>query len=323
MMTEAFEAVAVDCQNQLKQMWRDAFGTDMIDLQPASPNNVAQNQTLDMSKIPATADMLVTEGVGLQVFLRNTKNSEHASPMQAVGRTAGPAMMSYGRALRMFDTPDASNIPNETKKGSDANVSVKDAKESCTLHEDKPDPRTEEEFRAQGDSQGRSTAILSSDEQWALFKSGRFLSHTSILARQYVKLVKDKKAKLSNEDDIAHGNDDTSAATTSPAAETNEGWPDVEELDWAGFTNWVQRCKDTDKKFGSQTLPTWQKQRTQRVETVVSRLKAWQPPADLDLGESRQGDPRVHYPHDFYPVDMSYKELGITPSMNKRAPPPG
>jgi hypothetical protein len=75
------------------------------------------------------------------------------------------------------------------------------------------------------------------------------MADAAILARQYAKLVAEKN---STQDDWSST---ASPATSENPTETttNGGWPPVDQLDWAGFTNWVSRCKQVDKTFGKET----------------------------------------------------------------------
>ncbi|PVH94477.1 hypothetical protein DM02DRAFT_661014 [Periconia macrospinosa] len=103
-------------------------------------------------------------------------------------------------------------------------------------------------------------------EQWALFGSKKHMADAAILARQYAKLVAEKERKKSTKPEgvkqVENSNEDDGSSTASPATSenptettTNSEWPPVEQLDWAGFTNWLFRCKQADKKFGKETLP--------------------------------------------------------------------
>ncbi|CAD0087609.1 unnamed protein product [Aureobasidium vineae] len=50
------------------------------------------------------------------------------------------------------------------------------------------------------------------------------------------------------------------------------GWPDVEGHDFAGLTNWIHRCMETDKKFLEVTLPSWKKEREDHRATTIEKL---------------------------------------------------
>jgi hypothetical protein len=55
---------------------------------------------LDLTRIPATPDILILEGFGLKMFLLS-------------GKAFHPSYMSYGRALKMFGTPKYPGEPYE------------------------------------------------------------------------------------------------------------------------------------------------------------------------------------------------------------------
>ncbi|CAD0100828.1 unnamed protein product [Aureobasidium mustum] len=114
--------------------------------------------------------------------------------MSAVGPNPGPAVMSHGRALAMFGPPESHT-------------------ESM--------PRTEREYRERDTLNPPTVAILSEEEQWALFTKDKCLPYTEMLVSEYVKRVK-AKANV----------DKTKTSDSSHKEESSTGgWPDVEGHD--------------------------------------------------------------------------------------------
>jgi hypothetical protein len=62
--------------------------------------------------------------------------------------------------------------------------------------------------------------------------------------------------------------------------------------DWNAFTNWVSLCKKADKNFEKDTLPTWNKQRFERMKTLLGQLQTWKPSNSLQNGLIQQPDVR-------------------------------
>jgi hypothetical protein len=255
----------------------------------------------DRFNIPATADTLVSDGIGLQIFLKAGKASQRL-PKQSVGDRTDPSIISYGRAIEMFGVPDG---PGEDwrqagEPSTEPVASLREELAQVDITKTTPKPeqqeaRTEYDYRRLRDWQPQTTPLLSEEQQWVLFGSKKHISDAAILARQYTKLVAEKLA----------------GDTT-----TNSGWPLVEQLDWAGFTNWIHRCKSVDKAFGRATLPSWNKEREQRRATVVAKLKAWVPPQGFDDGSSSHQPPTQFYtgePLCFSDAKrLGFKNLSIT-----------
>jgi hypothetical protein len=234
--------------------------------------------------------MLVSDGISLEVFLRAGKAFQRL-PNTSVGERTDPSIMSYGRALEMFGVPDGPG--NDWRQASEPStepvareiMAQADTMETTSKAE-KQEARTEHDYRRLRDWQPPTTPLLSEDKQWALFGSKKHMADAAILARQYAKLVAEKERSST-----------ASPVTSENPTETttNSGWPPVDQLDWAGFTNWLSRCKQVDKAFGRETLPSWNKQREQRRATIVAQLKAWVPPQGFDDGSSSHQPPTKYY----------------------------
>jgi hypothetical protein len=66
------------------------------------------------------------------------------------------------------------------------------------------------------------------------------------------------------------------ADTTSVGSQVDpKAWPDVEDLSFAGFTNWIKACKDRYKKLGSGVCTPWDDARFKREELIKQRVNAW------------------------------------------------
>ncbi|KAJ4301892.1 hypothetical protein N0V90_003988 [Kalmusia sp. IMI 367209] len=307
-LSEAFEYNATEREDELRQIWRNAAKSEVDDgfvlFCPEDPTCELSFKGIDRSNIPATADTLVSDGIGLQVFLKAGKATQRL-PNKSVGERTDPSIMSYGRALEMFGVPDGpgkdwrqASEPSTEPVVREMLAQVDVTK--TTSKAEKQEATTEYDYRRLCDRQSPTTPLLSEDQQWALFGSRKHMADAAILARQYAKLVAEKEregvkqVKNSNQDDVSST---ASPATSENPTETttNSGWPPVDQLDWAGFTNWVFRCKQVDKNFGKETLPSWNKQREQRRATIVAQLKAWVPPQGFDDGSSSHQHPKKFY----------------------------
>jgi hypothetical protein len=252
----------------------------------------------------------VSDGIGLQIFLKAGRASQRL-PNTSVGDRTDPAIMSYGRALEMFGVPDGPG--NDWRQASEPSTEpvVREILAQVDITEttskaEKQEARTEYDYRRLSDLQPPTTPLLSEDQQWALFSSKKHMADVAILARQYAKLVAEKELEESTKREgvkqVKNDNQDDGSSTASlvtpedpTKTTTDSGWPPVEQLDWAGFTNWVFRCKQVDKAFGRETLPSWNKQREQRRATIVAQLKAWVPPPGFDDGSSSHQPPTQYY----------------------------
>ncbi|KAJ4354590.1 uncharacterized protein N0V89_006327 [Didymosphaeria variabile] len=268
---------------------------------PEDPTCELSFKGTDLSKIPATADTLVSDGIGLQVFLKAGKDTQKL-PNKSVGERTDPSIMSYGRALEMFGVPDGPGKDRRQASKPSTEPVVREMLAQVdvtktTSEAEKQEETTEYDYRSLCDWQYPTTPLLSEDQQWALFGSKKHMADAAILAGQYTKLVAEKE---------------NPTKTT-----TNSGWPPVEQLDWAGFTNWVYRCKQVDKKFGKETLPSWNKEREQRRATIVPQLKAWVPPPGFDDGSSSHQSPEQFYTGPPRCV-LDAKKLGLNLQIAKR-----
>ena len=205
--------------------------------------------------------------------------------------------MSYGRALKMFGQPagpgeDTWRQKSEPKAESSvedsiAQVSIAEGGSPASMLE----PRTEEEHRRQNGWHPPTAPLLSSDKQWALFDSNKYLAYTSILARQYHKLVVEKECKEGEQFD-----ESSRINTIVPDdAKDSEGWPPVDRLDFEGFTSWISRCKEAVPSFPKTTLKPWIAERDARLKSTIEKLKQWKPPPGFDDGSSKHPDPRKYY----------------------------
>jgi hypothetical protein len=219
--------------------------------------------------------------------------------------------MSYGRALEMFSVPDGPG--DDWRKASEPSTEpmVREVLAQVditktTSKAEKQTAKTVYDYRRLSDLQPPTTPLLSEDQQWALFGSKKHMADAAILARQYAKLVADKERKKSTNEEgieqVKNDNQDDGSSTASPVTSenptettTNSEWPPVDQLDWAGFTNWVYRCKQVDKAFGRETLPSWNKQREERRATVLAQLRAWVLPPGFDDGSSSHQPPTQFY----------------------------
>ena len=83
-------------------------------------------------------------------------------------------------------------------------------------------------------------------------------------------------------------------AAKSGTTVATDPWPTAGQRDWAGFINWVQSCKATDKKFGK-TLDIWHQKREKHYKNIDNKLESWKPPAGDDDGLAGCGKPMKFY----------------------------
>ncbi|KAK0254321.1 hypothetical protein B0A54_04453 [Friedmanniomyces endolithicus] len=105
---------------QMLQRLTDVEGTDVrlyFDVEDTTKER-QPFQRLDRTNIPATPDSLIREGLGFQMFLNYAKRSTRL-PKDALGQEPGGAVMSLGRAIRMFP-PEESTALSIAK--SEANI---------------------------------------------------------------------------------------------------------------------------------------------------------------------------------------------------------
>ena len=245
----------------------------LLQLCDADPNFQAAFTGLDRSRIPATADSLVSEGQGLSTFMYSGRAlPERRMPMQTVGETAGPAYMSHGRALHMFGEltdPGNNKTAAATASSSPLVGEPSDGQQSATnlveplLTELQkvsvvPAPRTEAEFREQNPKvYERTKSIVPEGKEAWTFVLGfeKFARWIPMLSSQYAELVRarDDKTKL-------YG--------------MHKDWPLAESLTFEGFTNWILRCKKADLDFARTTIKKWESDLAKRKADIQARLEA-------------------------------------------------
>jgi hypothetical protein len=158
-LSDAFEQDAVRREQEMQDRW----GSEWPEFKTEDPTRMSTFKGLDRTKIPANADYLINDPIGLEVFLRLARNRTPSHPMSAVGLQPGPAFMSYGSAVAKYGAPEA---PGEDWDG-DVN----------RLH------ATPEVFTP-------TLPKLS----WALFRENSFLKYTALLVAQHAKLVREKSS---------------------------------------------------------------------------------------------------------------------------------
>ena len=313
------------------QIWLNAgvptAEKDFVEFCVKDPKCDLSFKGVDRSVIPALADSLLREGFGLQQFLRAGKTMKKL-PIHALGDASGPAIMSYGRALQKFGVPDGpGNDTWRQKSEPDAESSIENSIAQISIAEgaapaSMPEARTEEELRQQRGWCPPTAPLLSSDEQWALFDSSKYLGYTAILARQYYKLVVEKQAKEAQKSkkgkEIVKDEQFDENSTTDPvvpnAALNSEEWPPVDQLDFEGFTSWISRCKEAVPSFPKTILRPWKADRDARQKSLVDKLKRWEPSSDFDYGSSKHPDPKHYYKGP--PLsEKDLKTLGIKTTM--------
>ncbi|KAK1070153.1 hypothetical protein LTR12_017537 [Friedmanniomyces endolithicus] len=102
----AFELDAAEREAEGWQMLQRTTGVKGTDVRVYfdTEDTTAERQPfqgLNRTSIPATPDSLISEGLGFQMFLNYAKDSTRL-PKDALGQEPGGAVMSLGRAIRMF-----------------------------------------------------------------------------------------------------------------------------------------------------------------------------------------------------------------------------
>lgn len=341
MLSQAFEDDAVSRELRAAQIWRENAIFEEQRAYPRfkdeTPAREMSFKGLDLTKVPALPDYLLKDPVGLKSFLRSARNIPDAHPMKAVGKSGGPAVMSLGAAIAMFGVPKlGADWPSESTSGQ--------ATEETTPLTEAPVPGVTELDMKKSSYGGKAlvASVFESDaEQWALFGHTKHLKFVDMLAAHYVRLVAAKeehvktvaakvraKAAIAKRQVVADQTGKRSEkAAAEPSATTDEalpaifgGWPDVQELDWISFTNWVQACRRLDKNFGKTALPKWEQERLERF-ALAKVLDKWDLSAAIangfDDGCSGSKPPTAYYDKAKTIMEIDAPKAGIDPKTGK------
>jgi hypothetical protein len=268
-------------------------------------------------------------GKGLELYFlhcRKNKNGPNGGPRpptMAVGEELAPAFMSPGRAISMFGPVEGlGDNPTPPEPESDKTSALLDKLQCCSVVTsslaDKetivqvpdaktvvqvpaaetvvqaPAAKTEREHREH--QHPLTSSKLTEDEQFSKFKVGQYISYTALLAEKYVELVsmKESKPKVTADED----------------PEESPAFPAVGELDFAGFTNWIQDCEDAYPDFRDNVLVGWEEAIKKRDENIGRKvdeaLKQWEVD-DASLGISPPSEWNSQLP--LAPKDL--ERLGI------------
>lgn len=182
--------------------------------------------------------------------------------------------MSYGRAVEYLGVPkDPGEDIDETAE-TDAQL-VNDLGQVSIAGSppaENQDPRTEAEHRQRnprGDGPP-SVALLSEERQVAYLGTGGLAIHLPLLMRTYADLVAarqaaelaakkaaEEAAEQEGDKALAEGETPEDRAVMNPGTANPGDWPEVEQLDMAGFTNWLDRCKGVCSSFRTGVLKKW------------------------------------------------------------------
>lgn len=151
-----------------------------------------------------------------------------------------------------------------------------------------------------------------------LFIRGELQGVVDLLANQYVKLVAKKEGR-------PPGAESAAGSTMLGSLTDRETWPPVENLTWVGFTNFVYRCKDLDKKFVEETTWKWRRERSKRCEDLAALFRGWKPPVNFDSGSSSHPNPRSFWTCDTTIGELDMKKImsgqKIIPAVKNQNPP--
>jgi hypothetical protein len=288
-------------EDDTEALWREGAASmaekSGLKFKTETVDRVASYTDLDRTKVEATADNLLEMPTGLAIFLRHARNRQPHHPMSTIGPAPGPAIVSYGRACAMFGEPTRPKDDWPTEDPVSGSVQVDIGQLSPPDELTLAQPSTEREYRQLDASRPPTVSILSEKEQWALFTKDRWLAYTEVLAREYVRLVKEKERLEEAKTAEQSGTDkeESSEPITGPT-----GLPLVEGLDFAGFTNWIHRCEQVDETFRLKTVPSWDHDKVRRYD-LRTTLSSWNLEAALangyDDGSARySSQPGTHYP---------------------------
>lgn len=252
----------------------------------------------------------------------------------AVGEDHGAvSYMNYGRAIHEFGAPDGPGLGWRESGHEDGEDTVlSNSRDSAEGEQDllgtaeealsQMRVTTEEELRSSRDPEYKNKSVLTPAEQWALFHSSKFMPDATNLAAQYAKLVAEKEQRQA-----AAAQAKPNTIQTGPAAPTSvptlpddpNAWPEVDDLTFAGFTNWIIACKARQKKFGSKTCDPWREERLARETSIKERLAAWsKSPASKALkSEIKDPHPSTFWPYPEMLGEVDCRELGIIPKKSK------
>lgn len=263
------------------------MGEPPIKFVEEDPDLKPTSKGLDLSHIPALPDALLKDGIGLQMFLKLGESAGNRLPSQTVGETIGPAIMPYGSALKMFG-----KLGNVTSADAEQMTELKHLVESGVP---------------------RSKPLLTEDEQWELLKISKYGDHVALLTQQYVKLVAEKEAREAEEQkEKADGGKEM---PSQPQSQINDdGWPAVEYLDFAGFTNWIVRCEEVQPNF-KEFVKSWARERDARKIAICEAIAKYNPLEDNDEDSDEEGavndpDPRQYYSDDVDILALDMANLG-------------
>ncbi|KAG8624241.1 hypothetical protein KVT40_007308 [Elsinoe batatas] len=287
-LADAFTTAAHFHAHDLEQIWRAGQPEDVgVRFQPET-RAPGVFTGLDRSCIPSTPDSLVRDPAGFQLLLQAARLRKKFPPTKGLGPEGGPAIMAFGSALAKFGPLYESSDGNENDQEADGGSSLEKDLGGCKI-DDRPEmfateaePRTERDFLLRYTSEYSTEGRLQDGQRWALLAPSAHMADVELLAGQYCKLVADKKARLAEERADKKGKKISKALGAAvvptdpdPAPSTPNALPDVEELNWPGFTNWLHACEESDPGFRLNTVPEWQRQRRAFADEIGQKVTGW------------------------------------------------
>jgi hypothetical protein len=280
MWTEKFQEIARSKASHQDNIFR-AIYTDntAAKFQVENPSSAVKFAGLDRSKIPATADCLLSEGTGLELFLRAGRylgaNGTARLPTTAGGEHLVPAFMSPGRAIRMFKLPeDPGDNPEDTgDENNDRTAALADELQSCSVSPapfvDETPARTEREYQGRDVKRILTSSTLTEEEQWMKLDRKKYMAYTSLLASKYNKLASTPVVvpKTTSDNDPEEGSAEQSADSGASLFVANP--------DFAGFAEWIADLESAYPKnaLGLRILPKWKDDSDKRDKKITAKLK--------------------------------------------------
>ena len=287
---------------------------------------------VNRSVISTLTDSLLKKNFDLQQFLRIDKTMKKLS-IHALSDAFDSTIMNYDRAFQKFDVSNESeNDIWRQKSESNAKFSIENSIAQISIAEKATSTsmfeiKIEKKFRQQRNWCFPIASLLSSDEQWVLFDSFKYLKYTIILARQYYKLIVEKQAKKTQKSKKSKkivkneqfDENSTIDSVVSNVALNSEEWSLVDQFDFEKFTSWISRCKETISFFSKTIFRSWKTDRNARQKSLVDKLKRWEFFSNFDYESSKHSNSKHYYKESsFFEKNLKILNIKTTMTIFKR-----
>lgn len=353
---------AEELEDEMLREWQESASTmegeeaGFLQFMPLDPGRDRTFKGLDHATVPATPDMLITEGRGLQIFTKASKGT-NKTIVGALGKDTGGAVMSFGRAVEMLGLPEGPGkdydreSASTTEPGTDmSNVESLGPVLSSASLDDPPavandKATTESEWR---ERHPHSPPVLSQQQQLDIIGLKQLYLWSGNLANMYYKLATEQEKheeeeelrlqaerdRLAAENEGADGENFAAPAVeevmavqpieavpSSKPASYPIGWPLVEKKDFAGYTNWLHALQKEDPKVHKTSLAPWIEQRNKRHGEIQTAIDSWKEPVtaqsqQLDTTRFYNGPPLLKV--DMERAGIKTESVGLSGKGGKR-----